>query len=148
MVFDQSGTYLDQWGEVGVGPGFFSEPVGIDVDSNGNIYVADTWNQRVQVFDPGFDYLREWMVDAWYGQSVVNKPYLALDAEDRIYITDPEGYRVAVYDAEGTLLATFGQYGFDAAAFSLPTGIAVDAQGDIYVTDTDGNRVLKFEPLP
>jgi hypothetical protein len=110
--------------------------------------VADTWNQRVQVFDSNFAPLREWLVEAWYGESVLNKPYLAVDGQGRVYITDPEGYLVIVYSNEGELLATFGQYGYDNASFTLPTGIDVDAEGYIYVTDTDGQRVIRFEPLP
>ena len=89
--------------------GQFEEPVGIDVDAEGNIYVADTWNQRVQVFDSDCAFLREWPVEAWYGESVVNKPFLAVDDEGRVYVTDPEGYRVIVFSSEGDLLATFGQ---------------------------------------
>jgi sugar lactone lactonase YvrE len=87
-------------------------------------------------------------VDACYGQSVVNKPYLAVDAEGRVYVTDPEGYLVLVFSRDGELLATFGRYGFDENSFSLPTGIEVDADGFIYATDTDGQRTIKFEPLP
>jgi DNA-binding beta-propeller fold protein YncE len=147
MVFDQDGNFLEQWGSEGSLAGQFSEPVGLD-HTAGELYVADTWNGRVQVLDDGFFALREWPVEAWFGQSVVNKPYLAVDQAGRVYITDPEGYRVAVFGAEGELLATFGRYGFDEGSFSLPTGIDVDAEGYIYVTDTDGHRVMKFAPLP
>jgi uncharacterized protein (TIGR03663 family) len=151
VVFDREGNLVDQWGQEGSMPGAFSEPVGIDVASQGegpgNVYVADTWNQRVQVFDGDLAFLRQWPVDAWYGQSVVNKPFLAVDGQGRVYITDPEGYRVAVFDAEGELVATFGLYGFDNMSFSLPTGIDVDAEGNVYVTDTDGHRVMKFPPI-
>jgi uncharacterized protein (TIGR03663 family) len=147
MVYDQDGSFLEQWGSEGILAGQFSEPVGID-QLAGELYVADTWNQRVQVFDEGFFSVGEWPVEAWYGQSVVNKPYLAVDETGQVYITDPEGYRVAVFDSEGNLQATFGRYGFDERSFSLPTGIDVDASGYIYVTDTDGHRVMKFAPLP
>jgi DNA-binding beta-propeller fold protein YncE len=148
MVFDRDGNYLDQWGSEGAAAGTFSEPVGIDINADGEIFVADTWNQRVQVFDSDFSFLYEWPVEAWYGQSVVNKPYLAVDDLNRVYITDPEGYRVSVFSPEGELLATFGRYGFEEGAFSLPTGIDVDVEGYILVSDTDGQRVIKFWPLP
>jgi sugar lactone lactonase YvrE len=110
--------------------------------------VADTWNQRVQVFDSSYAFLTEWEVDAWWGQSVVNKPFLAVDNEDRVYITDPEGYRVIVFSHDGELLAVFGQYGFDENSFALPTGIDLDDQGNIYVADSDAQRVIQLEPLP
>jgi sugar lactone lactonase YvrE len=129
--------------------GHFEEPVGLAFDENRAIlYVADTWNQRVQAFDTNYLFVREWPVEAWYGESVVNKPYLAVDGQGRVYLTDPEGYRVAVFDHEGELQATFGRYGFDQDSFSLPVGIAVDAEGTIYVSDTDGQRIIRFEPLP
>jgi DNA-binding beta-propeller fold protein YncE len=102
----------------------------------------------VQVFDPDLAFLREWPVEAWYGESVLNKPYLAVDPQGRVYVTDPEGYLVIVFNREGELVATFGQYGFDQQSFTLPTGIDVGAEGHIYVTDTDGQRVMRFEPLP
>ncbi|MGD2207614.1 MAG: hypothetical protein PVH17_12645, partial [Anaerolineae bacterium] len=150
MVFDQQGNLLHQWGGGGILAGYFEEPVGLDLEANGalRVYVADTWNQRIQVYDGDYEFLREWPVKGWYGESVVNKPYLAVDNQSRVYVTDPEGYLVIVFSSEGELLATFGLYGFDNNAFSLPTGIAVDSDGYIYVTDTDGQRVIKFEPLP
>lgn len=149
IVYDADGALQMQWGGTGPLPGQLEEPVGLALDREGALYVADTWNQRIQVFDGASgEFLREWPVDAWYGESVINKPYLAVDGEQRVYLTDPEGYRVAVFSSGGELLATFGQYGFDDRSFSLPTGIDVDADGYVYIADTDGQRVLKFEPLP
>ena len=148
MMFSSDGNYLGQVGGGGIDPGQLEEPVGIDVDSEDNVYVADTWNQRVQVLSNDLEPLREWPVDAWYGESVVNKPYLAVDDEDRVYITDPEGYLVVVFSSAGDLTATFGQFGYVSSSFSLPTGIDVDAEGFIYVTDTDGQRAIKFAPIP
>jgi DNA-binding beta-propeller fold protein YncE len=92
-------------------------------------------------------FLRNWEVDSWYGQSLENKPYLALDAQNRIYATDPEGYRILVFDDAGRFLASLGRYGTEDDAFMLPTGIAVDPQGYIYVVDTATHRVMKFAPF-
>ncbi len=50
VVFDADGNYLAQFGSAGLDPGQFDEPVGVTVDANGNVYVTDTWNQRVQTF--------------------------------------------------------------------------------------------------
>jgi DNA-binding beta-propeller fold protein YncE len=81
------------------------------------------------------------------GESVVNKPYLAVDAQGRVYTTDPEGSRVLVFDSEGELLAVWGKYGTDDASFDLPTGIALDEEGNVYVSDSNNHRILKFAPL-
>jgi sugar lactone lactonase YvrE len=96
---------LHQWGGGGIVPGSFEEPVGIDVDGEGNIYVADTWNQRVQVFDGDGEYLREWPVEAWYGESVgfdANSFSLPtgidVDEEGKIYVSDTDGQRVLQFE--------------------------------------------------
>jgi len=146
QVFDSDAEFLDQWGGFGVEDGQMDEPVGIATDEEGNIYVADTWNQRVQKFDQDLEFVTQWPITGWYGQSVVNKPYLAAGGE-RVYVTDPEGYRVLAFDQDGEFVATFGEYGFDSKTFSLPTGVAVDGDGNVYVIDSSNHRVMKFAPI-
>jgi len=146
QVFGPDDQFLDQWGGVGVEDGQLDEPVGITIDEEGNIYVADTWNQRVQKFDQDLEFVTGWPITGWYGQSVVNKPYLAAGG-GRVYVTDPEGYRVLVFDQDGEFVAIFGEYGFDSKSFSLPTGIAVDGDGNVYVIDSANHRVMKFGPI-
>jgi DNA-binding beta-propeller fold protein YncE len=152
VVFDPEGRPLMSVGMRGFDSGFFDEPVGLAFDPSGNLYVADTWNQRVQVFAPNvegeFVFAREWQIIGWYGQSLDNKPYLALDGQGRVYAADPEGYRVLVFDSQGQFVTTWGDFGEDAMTFSLASGVAVDAAGNVYVTDGKSNRVLKFPPLP
>ena len=52
-AFTNAGQFLFQWGQAGSGPGQFRDPIGIGVDSNNNIFVCDTNNQRIQKFAPG-----------------------------------------------------------------------------------------------
>ncbi len=90
VVFDPDGEPITQFGSVGIDPGNFDEPVGIAVGKEGKVYVADTWNQRVQVFTPdstgtAFTPSQQIDLDAWFGQSVENKPFLAVDDDGRVY---------------------------------------------------------------
>lgn len=149
VVFDRDGKYLTQFGGAGLDPGQFDEPVGIAIDSAGVIYIADTWNQRIQTFMPSpdgltFTPLRQWDVAAWYGQSLENKPFIAVDNRGHVFITDPEGFRVIEYTTDGQLIQTWGDYGDTPTTIGIAAGIAVNSTGEVWVTDAGNNRVMRF----
>ncbi|HEY6074149.1 MAG TPA: NHL repeat-containing protein, partial [Anaerolineales bacterium] len=149
VVFDANGNGITQFGTGGFDPGQFDEPVGIAVDSTGKVYVADTWNQRIQTFLPSSDGLtftpdKQWDVYGWFGQSLDNKPFIAVDQQGRVFITDPEGYRVMEFSNSGELLQVWGDYGNTDTTFGLPSGVAVDPEGRVWVTDAGNHRILRF----
>ncbi|MBU0704193.1 MAG: NHL repeat-containing protein, partial [Chloroflexi bacterium] len=155
QVFEPDGGFAFQWGGGGVLDGYLDEPVGIafgldPATGSGQgsaVYVADTWNRRVQVFAEDGTFLRQWAIAGWDAGLSEEKPYLAVDAQGYVYVTDPGYYRVLVFDSLGNYVLSFGQYGSDASSFALPIGIAVGEDGSIYVTDAGNNRVLVFDPL-
>lgn len=148
VIFDAEGNYLTQFGKNGMAPGEFDEPVGIAVDADGLVYVADTWNQRIQVFSPDenleFQVQRHWEVNAWFGQSINNKPFLALDEDDNIYITDPDAFRVLEFDKNGNYLRGWGEASSGIDGFSSPSGIGVGIDGRIWVSDSGNNFTIGF----
>jgi len=149
VVFDASGNYKTEFGKAGLDPGQFDEPVGVAVDANGIVYVTDTWNKRVQTFEPTADKSlffpqRTWDVFGWYGQSLDNKPFIAVDAEGHVFVTDPEQYRVIEFTAEGDVVRTWGDFGSTLSTFGLTSGIAIDADGHVWVTDSANNRIMRF----
>lgn len=150
-VFDLEGRFLFEWGGPGIAEGFLDEPVGIAIGPGlgcgeaGCIYVADTWNQRIQVFDLEGRYLRQWPIAGWEDESIENKPYLAVDQQGIVYVTDPGNYRILVFDSVGSYLYSFGQYGFDERSFAWPAAVAVGPDGALYVTDAHAGRVLVFD---
>jgi DNA-binding beta-propeller fold protein YncE len=153
VVFDANGQSLNVIGGAGTDPGQFDEPVGLAVTSDGTLYVADTWNQRIQQFKYNaagntYDFVRQWAISAWFGQSIDNKPFIALDPKGRLYVTDPEGYRVLVFDQQGKFLTTWGDFGTDDSTFGLASALAIDPTGKVVATDAGNHRVLQFPPLP
>jgi len=160
VIFDANGNFITEFGSAGVDVGQFDEPVGIAVDGEGNVYITDTWNQRVQTFRPsegGLAYTpwHQWDVYGWFGQSLDNKPFIAVNAQKHVFITDPEGYRVMEFSDQGELIRVWGEYGNSPESFGLASGIAVDAEGHIWVTDAAFGRILRFtlpetgsEPAP
>ncbi len=147
QLLDRDGNFVQQIGGFGNLLGQMNEPVGISQGPNGSLFLADTWNGRVQEFTPDFFALNEWPVDAWSGTSINNKPYTAVDSAGRIYVTDPEGYRVLIFNPDGSYLARFGSFGNETSNFGLPNGIAIDDQNFVYISDSGNNRILKFAPL-
>jgi predicted membrane-bound mannosyltransferase/DNA-binding beta-propeller fold protein YncE len=149
VIFDSEGNYLSEFGTAGLDPGQFDEPVGVAVSSNGMVYVTDTWNQRIQSFvgsDDGmvFTPFAQWDVNAWFGQSVENKPFIAVDANEHVFVTDPEAYRVIEFTGDGQFVRTWGDFGFGPDEIGLPSGIAVDQLGNIWVTDAGNDRILRY----
>ncbi len=149
VVYDSQGNFITEFGSAGFDPGLFDEPVGVAVDAQGIVYVADTWNQRVQTFQPSSDGtfytpLKQWDVYGWFGQSLENKPFIAVNAQGNVFITDPENYRVMEFNNAGEIVRLWGDYGSSSNTFGQTSGIAVDNDGHVWVTDPVFNRILRF----
>ena len=151
MVYDENGNFLRKFGVSGMGMGELDEPVGIALLDDDHLAVADTWNQRVQVFDVSGRGLQDGVtlvfdVNAWYTQSLNNKPYITgSSASNAIYLTDPEGSLIHQYDMTGKLIRTWNADGGDIDHFSMPTGITLSPDGSVWVVDTENNRVNQFK---
>ena len=148
-VFDEEGNFLTEFGMAGLDPGQFDEPVGVAVADDGTVYVTDTWNQRVQSFianEDGSQYfpLNQWDVNAWFGQSLENKPFIAVGEDKHVFITDPEGYRVIEFTENGEFVRTWGDFGTGPDQIGLAAGVAVDPAGFVWVTDAGNNRILRY----
>lgn len=151
VIFDADGNYVAQFGTAGLQAGQFDEPVGIAIDKEGRVYVADTWNQRMQVLSPDpsgtvFTPTASWDINGWTGQSLDNKPFVAVDANQNVFVTDPEGYRVLEFDSQGKFLRTWGDYSAGTDGIGLASGIAIDPQGGVWVSDAGNSRLLRFVP--
>ena len=149
IVFDSDGEYVNKFGGEGYGPGQFDEPTGVTVSEEGWLFVTDTWNQRIQSFAPAgggtFTPDNSWDISGWYGRSLKNYPYVAVDRDGHLYTTDPEGVRVLAYTTQGDFLYYWGEYGSGYDQFLLPQGVAVDPEGGVWVVDTENNRVMHFK---
>ena len=148
QIFDPEGNFLSAAGSQGTQPGQFYEPVGLGYSPSNTVYVVDTWNGRVQELTSDLFPLNNWQVDAWSGESINNKPYVAVDEEGRLYVSDPEGYRILVFEAGGQYLGRFGQYALDSSGFGLPIGLDLDQDGYVYIADAGNNQILKYAPFP
>lgn len=151
VVFDDQGNDLSAFGGAGMGVAQFDEPVGISVDDQGRVYVADTWNKRIQILLPQGDSLSypthiTWDIDAWYGESLDNKPFVAVDRNYNTYVADPIMGRVLVFDLDGNFILSWGGFGDGPAEIGIASGIEVDPDGNVWVADARNNRLMRFTP--
>ena len=150
-VFDGNGNFITQFGSAGLDPGLFDEPVGIAVDKNGTVYVVDTWNQRIQTFVPvetegnlSFVPEKQWDVYGWFGQSLDNKPFIAVNDDLHVFVTDPDGFRVMEFDQNGALVRVWDDLSSGDSNLGLPSGIAIDNEGHVWVTDSLNNHLMRY----
>ncbi len=152
--FAPDGSLLRTWGQPGqYGAEAQTDPVDgfwgprdVEVDGNGNVYVADTGNKRVRVYDGDGNYLRD-IGSAGSGLGQLDEPSgLAIDREQqRLYVADTWNQRVSVFGLDGTPQFTFPVRGWYEDQGNRPY-LAIDpVRHLIYVTDPDAGRVLVYD---
>ena len=146
-------TSILSWGSQGTAPGLFADPRGLTVDSEGRVYVADSNNHRIQVFDSNGQFITQWGSQG-AGPGQFQEPWgVAVDEEGNVYVADTWNHRLQKFDSEGRFLLQWGTFGNSEGSIIGqekvlygPRDIAIDAAGDLYVTDTGNKRVMKFSP--
>lgn len=145
-VCNVQGDYLGEFGKYGMEDGAFVWPTSIDVDSQGNIYLADEHRHDVQIWDKHHNFVRKWG-GFGNGDTQMNRPAgLAIDSQDTVLVTDALNNRVLRFTPDGTLLAKWGSAGTSEGQFNMPWGIGVDEDDNVYVADWRNDRVQKFSP--
>src|SRR5690606_23858166 len=92
------------WGTSGTGNGQFNNPSEVATDSGGNVYVADTNNNRIQKFTSTGTYLTQWGTPGT-GNGQFNSPYgVATDSGGNVYVADTNNNRIQKFTSTGTYL--------------------------------------------
>lgn len=135
------------------GDGQFFEPWGVAVDEAGQIYVADTWNGRIQVFDAEGRFLRKWgMFATTSGElgdpnALFGPRGLAIDLDGNLLVADTGNKRILQFTPNGDLIRQVGGGGVIAGRFEEPTDVAVDpTDGGVMVADAWNGRIQRFSP--
>ena len=131
----------------GKGEGRFNFPSHITVDNDGKLYVVDTMNGRVQIFDRDGKFIRAFGQFGDAPGMFARSKGVGVDSEGHIYVVDSAFNNVQIFDQEGRALLYFSGYGTGRGQMILPAGAAVDKDDNIYVVDSWNQRVEKFEYL-
>lgn len=122
----------------------FSKPSNVAVDKEGNIYVTDTMNNRVQIFDGEGKFI-SMFGKAGDGEGDFARPKgITIDPDGHIWVADAFTNRIQIFDREGHLLAFFGTGGDLPGQFGVPSGVYVDKQNRAFVTEQLKGRLQVF----
>jgi DNA-binding beta-propeller fold protein YncE len=135
-----SGHHISDFGGLGTEPGSFRGPRGIATDSEGNIWVADNYNNRVQKFDSdGNSLLTVGKLGGKDGQ--FRQPRgLVVDSEDNVFVADTQNNRIQKFDRDGNFTQSFAT-----PTMIQPYQIALDKEGNIYVAEAGSQKIEKLD---
>jgi DNA-binding beta-propeller fold protein YncE/putative effector of murein hydrolase LrgA (UPF0299 family) len=118
--------------------GQLRQPRGIGVDSEGNMYVADFGNHRIQKFDANLEFVSGWGEQGNLPGQFKQPSAVFVGPNDDVYVTDTWNQRIQVFNKAGEYLREWG------AAFFGPRGITISDDEKVYIVDTGNHKVRRF----
>jgi DNA-binding beta-propeller fold protein YncE len=156
IKFTSDGIPIKTWGYANFGqnsdPYGLWGPRGIAIDSNNHVFVVDTGNKRIIVYDTDGNYLAQFGTAGMEPGQFDEPVGIAIDTNGDVYVVDTWNQRVQVFThLEGSLdyypLNQWDVYGWFGNSLDNKPFITVSPQGNVYVTDPEGSRVIEFSPL-
>ena len=140
---DLNGIVINSVGEKGSNPGQFNFPNGIRQSKEKELYVCDTTNHRIQVFDEGLNLIR--VIGKWGEMDgFFNVPCdLDFDEAGNIYVVEQKNHRIQVLTPEGRHIRYIGRPGANPGELNNPVSPAIH-RNMIYVTEMGGGRISVF----
>lgn len=125
-------------------PGLFSMPEAVAVDQDGSVYVTDTFNDRVEIFDSNGKFISTFGQNGDAAWNLERPKGIAVDSDGHIWVVDAAQNLVKVFNQQGRLLIYFGGQGYYPGQFMGPFGIAISRNNRVIVSETFPGRVQVF----
>jgi len=139
-VYDLDGKLITKFGRPGTAKGEFLYPNGVTADDDGYIYVSDSNNGRVQVFNEKGEFSHLFVAPENTPMALPRG--IAIDKLGRVHVVDTFKHQVFVFGKKGEFLFSYGKFGAKEDGLSYPNGIAIDSKtGKIYIADKMNNRI-------
>ncbi|HEX5309360.1 MAG TPA: RHS repeat-associated core domain-containing protein [Solirubrobacteraceae bacterium] len=133
--------YKSSFGSYGSGSGQMSEPSGIAQDSEGNLFVVDTGNNRIDEFSSGGTFIKKFGGKGW-SEGELKKPQgITIDRNGTIWVANSGENVVGAFSKEGKYLTSVG------IALKRPEAVAYSSyNGRLYIADSEDSRVEWINP--
>lgn len=146
QMFDKNGNFIYSWGTYGDQQGMFHTPVSMSSDKYGNLFVADSEQNIIQIFDRLGNYKDEISPVLAEGKEIGGAGFKAItfDSKNNFYIISTNN-KILEYSSIGNFINFYGSNGTEDGRFNQPSAIAVDANDYVYVADPGAHRIQKFD---
>jgi DNA-binding beta-propeller fold protein YncE len=129
-------------------PGEFAFPTNVAVDGDGNVFVSDTFNDRVEIFDAEGNFIRTFG-KAGDGPGYFARPKgIAVDGDGHVWVADSVTDRVQAFTQEGRLLLWMGGHGLLPGQFTAINGVTMDKKNRLFTSEQYIARVQMFRYIP
>jgi len=129
------------FGEEGSDHGQFKQPRGMAIGTQGNLYVVDKGNQRIQKLDQDGKYLDSWGGPGSEPGKFKDPHGIGIGPDGSVYVADTWNHRIQKFDANGTFIK---EWNAQDQSFWGPRAVAVSPNGRVYVSDTGNKRIVYF----
>ena len=138
-------TLIDEWGRQSKPGSELDNPAGLAVGLNREVYVSETGNDRIQVYNAKGEWIRTFG-EPGTGDGQFDDPRgLAVDATGNLYVTDFGNHRIQKFTPDGEFIKAWGSQGSEDGKFLFPMDVAVDStNGYLYVADMGNHRIQRF----
>lgn len=137
--YSKEGKMIQTYGESGVAPGQLSSPMSIAFDSEGNLYILEQGNLRIQKLDEALHFVHQWSLEE-VGETLGEIAII----QNRVFVTDLSNHCIQMYDFNGNYIGRFGEFGLAPGKLISPTDLTA-FNDKIYVADQGNNRVQVFD---
>ncbi len=147
QIFDKNGNFVYSWGTYGDQSGMFHTPVSMSSDKYGNLFVADSERNVIQVFDPLGSYKDEIHPALAEGKEIgsLGMKAITFDSNNNFYVISTNN-KILKYSSIGNFINSYGSNGTENGRFNQPSAIVVDASNYLYVADSGSHLIQKFDP--
>jgi RHS repeat-associated protein len=137
-------VYASTLGSYGSGNGQLNSPEGVAMAANGDLWIADTNNHRVEELSPSGSYVTKFG-SFGTGEGEFSEPkWVAVNSKGQVWVSDEANSTLQVFNENGEFVMKVGSKGSGNGQFERPLGVAIDSHNNVWVADLEHGRLVEF----